>query len=99
MKTIPIQVTNEGVLIPRTYLPDEGDIELLTTSEYVIVRVKRQAIPGNGEQKAAVSSGSTIRRRYNFIGSGHTRNPKASVEAESILEEEVDRLRGWSLEQ
>lgn len=98
MNMIPIQVTDEGVLIPRTYLPGADDFELLTTSEYVLVRLRRQVVPGNGEQKAAVDSKSIPGRRYAFIGSGRTRNPRASAEAESILEQEVDRLRGWSLD-
>lgn len=98
MNIIPIQVTDEGVLIPRTYLPEAIDVELMTTSEYILVRAKKPVRPGNGEQKATIGSGQTRGRRYTFLGSGHSRNPKASVEAESILEEEVDRLHGWSLE-
>ena len=35
-------------------------------------------------------------RRYSFIGAGRTRNPRASVEAEEILERDVDSRDGWT---
>ena len=36
-------------------------------------------------------------RRYSFIASGRTRNPRASREAEDILGHEVDSREGWTL--
>ncbi|MCW5852879.1 MAG: hypothetical protein KIT87_22600 [Anaerolineae bacterium] len=36
-------------------------------------------------------------RRYSFIGVGQTSDPKASVDAEGILEREADTHQGWSL--
>jgi hypothetical protein len=39
-----------------------------------------------------------LKHRYDFIGIGHTRDPQASVNAEEILEREVKRESGWSLD-
>ena len=83
MTIIPIQVTDEGVLIPKVYLHDAGELELLVTAEYVLVRPKH---PSLIEQETPRSP-----RRYSFIGIAHTRNPRASVEAEEILEREFGR--------
>ena len=88
MNVVPIQVTDEGVLIPRIYLPEAGEVEVVVTNDYILVRPKRTP-PPTGEPGAQ-------RRRYAFIGSGRTRNPQASAEAEQILEREVDRRSGWS---
>ena len=48
-------------------------------------------------EKAQVSLPPVVKgRRYSFIRAGRTRNPRASVEAEEILEREVDRSDGWT---
>jgi len=90
MNVIPIQVTEEGVLIPKTYLPGAGELEIIDGPEYVLVRPKAPPV-----QPALLPSKS---RRFSFVGIAHTRNPRASVEAEEILEREVDRRTGWSHE-
>lgn len=94
MAVIPIQVTAEGVLIPKIYLHNAGQVEVIVTSEYVLVRPKLpKPEPAPSEQTIAQLKG-----RYDFIGIGHTRDPQASVNAEEILEREVKRESGWSLD-
>ncbi len=87
MELIPIQVTDEGVLIPKVYLRDAGEVETIVSEDYVLVRSKNPAPRGIAQNA----------RRYSFIGIAHTRNPRASVEAEDILEREIKRESGWSL--
>ncbi len=89
MSVIPIQVTDEGVLIPKVYLHDAGEVEVVVTDEYVLVRPK-PASP------APTRKPDVKHHRYSFIASGRTRNPQASAEAEQILEREADRRSGWS---
>ena len=91
MSAIPIQVTDEGVLIPKVYLHNAGEVEVVMTDEYVLVRPK-PASPAPTREPGAK------RRRYTFIASGRTRNPGASTEAEQILEQEAHRRRGWSFD-
>lgn len=93
MNVIPIQVTDDGVIIPKQYLHDADEVEVVVEADYVIVRPKRV--------DSTLEVGTAMRemtQRYSFIGIGRTRNPKASVEAEDILEREVDRRDGWSLQ-
>lgn len=42
MTIIPIQVTDEGVVIPKAYLHNADEVEVEMTAEYVIVRPKGQ---------------------------------------------------------
>jgi len=94
MAVIPIQVTDEGVLIPKVYLHDASQVEIVVTKEYVLVRPK----PSEPEPVKTEQSIAELKRRYSFIGIGHTRDPQASVNAEEILEREVKRESGWSLD-
>ncbi len=91
MNVIPIQVTDEGVLIPKTYLREASEVEVIITEDYVLVRPKRPVVARESGARPPRKS-----RRYTFIGSGRTRNPQASAEAEQILEREADRRSGWS---
>jgi len=91
MNVFPIQVTDEGVLIPKVYLHDTNEVEVVVTNDYILVRPKRTS-PSSTREPAAP------RRKYAFIGSGRTRNPGASAEAEHILEREADRRQGWGLD-
>lgn len=83
-----VQITEEGILIPRELLPkteDTENIEIILTADYVILRVRRPE----------AERGSFP---YPFIGIGETRSPTASTEAEDILEKEVKPRSGWSLD-
>jgi putative ubiquitin-RnfH superfamily antitoxin RatB of RatAB toxin-antitoxin module len=42
MTIIPIQVTDEAVIIPKIYLHGAHEVEVEVTDEYVIVRPKSQ---------------------------------------------------------
>ncbi len=91
MNILPIQITEEGILIPRVYLPAASQVEIVMRDEYVLLRKKT-----NGKTKPKKRRKKSS--RYSFIGIGHSRNPRASVEAEKILEREVDRARGWTVD-
>lgn len=99
MQMIPIQVTEEGVFIPKIYLKETNNLEVVMVDDYVLVRPHVSAVEKSvpASVPEALSPGQT--RRFSFIGSGHTRNPKASVEAEEILEREVDQHEGWSIDE
>jgi len=87
---IPIQVTEEGVLIPKTYLRNADEIEVIVKADYILVRP-------HGRPKPDAPSHAVREGRYSFIGIGETSNPTASTDVEAILEREADRGEGWSL--
>ncbi len=95
MQTMTIQVTNEGVLIPKIYLHNATEVEVVMTDQYVIIKPKQTATKQTTQQKK-ITNPATRARRFSFIGSSHTRNPQASLQAEEILEAEIDRRSGWS---
>ena len=94
MSVIPIQVTSEGVLIPKTYLRDASNVEVIVAEDYVLVRSK----PLVPESAATDQETAQPESRYDFIGIGHTRDPHASLNAETILEREINRTSGWSID-
>ena len=91
MKTIePIQVTDEGVLIPRQYLSNTEEFEIVLSETHVLIRPKSHAhslelLPSESD-------------RFSFVGIARTNNPDASIEVEEILEREIDRRSGWTLD-
>ena len=84
-----IHVTTESILVPRQMLDALGEFEVVV-SEHAIT-IKSRHLAQRGSQPAG-------RRRYSFIGIGHTRQPDASARVEEILEKEADRRSGWSLD-
>ncbi|MBI3241191.1 MAG: hypothetical protein HYZ49_02730 [Chloroflexi bacterium] len=55
MNVVPIQVTDEGVLIPKVYLHEAAEVEVEITAEYVIVRPKgRQAAESPAQRRKPV---------------------------------------------
>lgn len=48
-------------------------------------------------EQARLTPQTSPGRRYSFVASGRTRNPRASREAEDLLEREVDPQDGWSV--
>lgn len=100
MKMIPIQVTEEGVVIPKIHLRETHNLEVIVADDYVLVRPQPSAAVektvGDATTKT-LPSGRT--RRFSFVGSGQTRNPKASLEAEEIPQREADPREGWSLDE
>ena len=92
MSIAPIQVTDEGILIPKVYLDTSGEIELIVTEDFIIVRPKQD------DSNSAVPEDANVSYDYPFIGLGNTRDPQASINAEEILEREIKRDSGWSLE-
>ncbi len=89
MNVIPIQVTDEGILIPKVYLREASEVEVIMMADYVLVRPKPPVV---ARESGAHSPSKS--RRYAFIASGRTRNPQASAEAEQILEREANRRSG-----
>ena len=51
MNVIPIQVTDEGVFIPKVYLHDAGEVEVEMTADYVIVKPKTPATTQDSQAK------------------------------------------------
>ncbi|MFZ4656377.1 MAG: hypothetical protein ACOYNY_05175 [Caldilineaceae bacterium] len=90
MQMIPIQVTEEGVFIPKVYLRETNNLEVVLIDDYVLVRPHVTVIESNAQASAAEALPTKPTRRFSFIGSGHTRNPKASIEAEEILKREIE---------
>ncbi|CAN5459716.1 hypothetical protein BH10CHL1_BH10CHL1_43150 [soil metagenome] len=43
MNNVPIQVTDEGVLIPKNYLRNASEVEVVTTADYFLIRPKQVA--------------------------------------------------------
>ncbi len=91
MKVIPIQITAEGVLIPRAYFPASAQLEIIMRADYVLLKPKLNGKPKPKKPRKKSS-------RYSFVGIGHSRNPRASTEAEEILEREIDPVRGWTVD-
>lgn len=98
MPMIPIQVTEEGVFIPKIYLKETNNLEVVMVDDYVLVRPHVSAVEKSVRASVSEALPPKPTRHFSFIGSGHTRNPKSSVEAEEILQREIDRREGWSLD-
>lgn len=41
---IPIQVTDEGVLIPKAYFQALDNIEIVKSAEYILIRIKKSSM-------------------------------------------------------
>ena len=82
MNVMPIRVTEDGVLIPREYLPGSNKFEFVLMDDFVLVRPQRL------NQPELLPSES---KRFSFVGIAETRNPKASEEVEEILQQELGR--------
>jgi hypothetical protein len=83
----PVQITDEGVLIPHHYLHDARDLVIEYIDGYVLIRPKP-----NGKQIKETES-----PRYDWIGIASSGIDDASVEVEKILAEEIDNRSGWTL--
>jgi hypothetical protein len=88
MNVIPIQVTEDGVVIPRIYLGAAEEFELVLEEEFVLVRPR----------DASVLPPDATSARFPWIGIGVTRDPTAAERVEEILEAEIDRKAGWTLD-
>ncbi len=72
MNVIPIQVTDEGVFIPKIYLHDAGEVEVEMTADYVIVKPKALPETQNSQVK--------LRDKPLRIYSPRLANPKQAVD-------------------
>jgi hypothetical protein len=82
MNVQPIQVTKEGVLIPRKYLSGAVEFEIVVSEDHVLVRPK-----ADGDQALLPSESS----RFSFVGIAKSKNPDASAEVEEILRREMGK--------
>jgi hypothetical protein len=78
MELIPIQISAEGVLIPKAYLQDATEVEVQMTEHYVLIRPKIHTSNGKSTKQNGIKA-EVKRRRFSFVGSGHTKNPQASL--------------------
>ncbi len=46
MNNIPIQVTDEGVLIPKTYLHNASEVEVVATGDYFLIKPRLPSMVG-----------------------------------------------------
>jgi len=69
MDILPIQITEEGVLIPKIYLQEADEVEVFVTNTYVLVKPKA-VIPRRSKKQVSEKP-----HRFSFIASGQTRNP------------------------
>lgn len=76
----PIQVTEEGVLIPLDYLQNAREFELELQNDNVLIRPK---------PNRAAELHSSESTRFSFVGIGRSSNPNASAEVEEILQREL----------
>ncbi len=86
METIPIQVTQDGVLIPRSYfLQDASDYEIEFVNGDILVKPKlsNEPLPD-------------VKERYPWIGMAQSPDSTASERVEEILTAEIDRHAGWT---
>lgn len=79
MEIKPIQIMEQGVLIPLEYLHNAHEFEFELVNGHVLVRAKQ-------EEPALLPSESS---RFSFVGIAHSRNPNASIEVEDILQREL----------
>jgi hypothetical protein len=85
MKTLPVEVTAEGVLIPIEYLQPADEFEAEIQNGYVVVRPK--SVPTTSEEEPELLPSESS--RFSFIGIARSKNPNASYEVEEILEKEL----------
>ncbi|GJM42237.1 MAG: hypothetical protein DHS20C20_25190 [Ardenticatenaceae bacterium] len=86
MNVFPIQITNEGVLIPLDYLRNAQDFEFEIRNGNVLVKPK--------ESKEPLPD---VKKRFPWVGMYTSKNPTASEDVEDILAAEVDRRSGFTL--
>ena len=81
-----IQVTQEGVLIPRHYfLQDATEFEIELIDGSVLVRPKPSS-----------ATLPEVHKRFPWIGIGSSADPTASERVEEILAAEIDLRAGWT---
>lgn len=81
MNILPIQMTDDEIIIPREYLPGE-EFQLVVSERHIFVRSKT-----NGSPSLRPSESSC----FSFVGIATSANPNASVEVEEILRLELGR--------
>ncbi|MCX6049535.1 MAG: hypothetical protein NT075_30925 [Chloroflexi bacterium] len=56
MSNVPIQVTDEGVLIPKAYLRNASEVEVVATADYFLIKPKQPATIGAPPQTTATQT-------------------------------------------
>ncbi len=104
MNMIPIQVTDEGVLIPKTYLQNSDAVDVVITPNYVLVKPKRQpapeptppataqvlSVPTAPSAPVAAQPNRAVRRNP-LVGHATPGNPAVATAPEPMLEHEADQ--------
>ncbi|GAB4162781.1 MAG: hypothetical protein Fur0021_37340 [Candidatus Promineifilaceae bacterium] len=78
MEVKPVQIMEQGVLIPLEYLHNAREFEFELVNGHVLVWAKQEEptlLPGESS-------------RFSFVGIALSRNPNASIEVEEILQRE-----------
>jgi antitoxin component of MazEF toxin-antitoxin module len=87
MKTLPVQVTEEGVLIPKEYLQQADEFEVVVQNGDILVRPKSQPKDDRPVKKSWL---------HDLVGIAESKDPTASERVEEILMTEVTRRSGWT---
>jgi hypothetical protein len=87
MKTLPVEVTDDGVLIPIEYLQQANEFEAEIQNGYVLVRPKSQPLDDGQGKKSWL---------HDLIGIAESKDPTISERAEEILMAEITRRSGWT---
>lgn len=82
----PIQITDEGILIPHHYLHDARDLVIEFIDGYILLRPK------------PTPTGTTKNWLSDLVGIAETRDVTASEKVEEILADEIDRRAGWTFD-
>ena len=88
MNMQPIQVLEDGVLIPVEYLSNARNFEFERINGHVMVRpkIEQDVVETEKDVDYMLPSESS---RFSFVGIAETRNPYASEEVEEVLKKEL----------
>lgn len=113
MNIQPIQITDEGILIPHHYSHHAREFEIEFVDGYVLLRPKLSQNytaknwlsdpagiaenPNLATPEQADEAPGEVQERYPWIGIAASGDPNASERVEEILMAEIDRRSGWTL--
>lgn len=112
MNIIPIQVTDEGVLIPKTYLGNAKEVDVVISGDYFLIKPRQSAklqpppmpvVEASPARQPPVNQPPVNQppvnqpRRNPLLANARSRNPEGATKAETFLENEADR-RNFTLQ-
>lgn len=94
MNILPIQVLDEGVLIPKIYLQNTGEVEVVVTADYILIKPKALS-PGNAAPNGHASHQVTgaISERDQALTVLHAGFPKQTVISPQEQQQRIAALK------